>query len=189
MKNIRNIYSLRKQQKRRGSFIAEFMGTWGLYALIGAIALAALGVAYSVFRGTNETDNITQIYTATLPLKSSRGGYTTGDLTEVLLTTNSIPTNMTILDNGTVQNSWGGAVTVTGVNGGANFEIEYGNVPSDQCVRMIQTLSNAGAFSAISTGGSQGNFQYTSGNWPISPSDANTACAGGSKTITFTSMN
>lgn len=187
MINIRNINNLTKQRKRRGSFITEFMGTWGLYALIGAIALAALGVAYSVFRGTNETDNITRIYTATLPLKSAQGGYGNNtDLVPVLLTTDSIPKTMTVI-NGEIFNSWDGAVTVRGA--GRRFEITYENVPEDQCVRMIQTLSNAGAFSEINTG--QGKrFEYNNTNvWPISPADANEACSGSNKTITFTSMN
>lgn len=186
MINIRNINNLTKQRKRRGSFITEFMGTWGLYALIGAIALAALGVAYSVFRGTNETDNITRIYTATLPLKSAQGGYGNNtNLVPVLLTTDSIPKTMTVID-GQVFNSWDGPVRVQGV--GRRFDIIYENVPEDQCVRMIQTLSNAGAFSKIDVEGK--SFEYNNPNvWPISPTDANDACSGGNQTITFTSMN
>lgn len=182
------IQSLKKRRKARGSFITEFMGTWGLYALIGAIALAALGTAYIIFWGTSETENVSRLYSATLPLKSSRGGYgAEANLVPVLVATDSVPRSMNITETGgsaVIKNNWGGDVNVVSSADGQQFIITLNGVPANQCAKMIQTLSNSGAFSLIEVN------DTTVGTLPVTIAIASTSCdGGGAKKIAFTSVN
>lgn len=181
--------SIAKRRRARGSFITEFMGTWGLYALIGAIAIAMIGMAYYLFWGTSETDNVSRLYSSVMPLKSSRGGYgaTGTDLVPVLVATDAVPRNMNVVGTGnsaTIRNNWGGAVTVVSADGGQKFTIGQADVPYAQCPKMIQTLSNSGTFSSISVGST------AISSLPTTIATATAACGtSGPVTITFTSTN
>lgn len=177
----KTIGSLVRRRRARGSFITEFMGTWGLYALIGALALAALGTAYVIFWGASETQNTSTLYSTIMPLKSTRGGYGSGSLVDVLIKTESVPKSMNVTE-GKIYNNWGGEVTVVG--NGQNFTITQAGVPLEQCPKMIQTLSNSGTFSDIKVGATSVS------SMPTSISDANTVCGTtGPVTIAFTSVN
>ena len=181
--------SIAKRRRARGSFITEFMGTWGLYALIGAIALAALGTAYIIFWGTSETENVSRLYSVTLPLKSTRGGYGTDgtDLVPVLVSTDSVPRSMNVTGTGssaTIKNNWGGTVTVTATDGGQKFAITQGSVPANQCAKMVQTLSNSGSFSDIKVGAT------SIATIPTTIAEASAACGSDAPvSIVFTSVN
>ena len=183
------LLSIAKRRRARGSFITEFMGTWGLYALIGAIALAALGTAYILFWGTSETGNVSRLYSAVLPLKSTRGGYGTNgtDLVPVLVSTDSIPRSMNVVGSGTdakLKNNWGGDVKVEAAGGGQQFTITQADVPVSQCPKMVQTLSNSGSFSDIKVG------TTSIASLPTTVATASTACGTtGKVSIAFTSVN
>jgi len=187
--NIKTVASITKRRSMRGSFITEFMGTWGLYALIGAIALAALATAYILFWGTSETENMSRLYSAVLPMKSSRGGYGANgtDLVPVLVSTDSVPRSMNVIGSGTsatIRNNWGGTVTVVAADGGQKFTIQQGTVPVSQCPKMVQTLSNSGSFSSITIGST------SISPLPTTIAAASTACgSSGTVDISFTSVN
>lgn len=178
-----------RRRRARGSFITEFMGTWGLYALIGAIALAALGSAYIIFWGTSETENVSRLYSAVLPLKSTRGGYGANgtDLVPVLVSTDSVPRSMNVSGSGasaSIKNNWGGTVGVAAADGGQKFTITQGDVPINQCAKMVQTLSNSGSFSDIKVGST------SVPNLPTTITEADSSCGTtGPVTIVFTSVN
>jgi len=178
---LNTLVSVARLRRHRGSFITEFMGTWGLYALIGALALAALGMAYILFWGTSETQNVSRLYSTVLPLKSTRGGYGTKSLVEVLVKTESIPKSMNVT-GGKLYNSWGGEVTVEGK--GQNFIITQNGVPLEQCTKMIQTLSNSGSFSDIEVNGT------SVGTLPLDAVTASAKCGTvGPVNLAFTSVN
>lgn len=183
------VKSVAKRRRARGSFITEFMGTWGLYALIGALALAAIGTAYIVFWGTSETENVSRLYSGVMPLKSSRGGYgTTGaDLVPVLVSSDVVPRNMNVTGTGAnarITNNWGGTVTVEAADNGQKFTIGLGSVPVSQCPKMVQTLSNSGSFSAITVGSTE------LAEIPTTIAAATNACgSSGVVDLEFTSVN
>ncbi|ANN80805.1 type 4 pilus major pilin [Bordetella flabilis] len=186
---INALSSISKRRRARGSFITEFMGTWGLYALIGALALAAIGTAYIIFWGTSETENVSRLYSGVMPLKSARGGYGPEgtDLVPVLVSTDVVPRNMNVTGTGAsaqIRNNWGGTVTVVSADGGQKFTISLGSVPSTQCPKMVQTLSNSGSFSAITVG----STAIT--DIPTTIAEASAACGtGGAVDIALTSQN
>lgn len=173
--------SVARRRRNRGSFITEFMGTWGLYALIGALALAALGTAYVIFWGTSETQNVSSLYSTVMPLKSTRGGYGSASLVDVLVKTESIPKSMNVT-GGKLYNNWGGEVTIMG--NGQNFIITQTGVPLEQCPKMVQTLSNSGSFSEIQVNNA------SVGTLPIDVVTASDKCGTtGPVSISFTSVN
>lgn len=180
--------SIAKRRRARGSFITEFMGTWGLYALGGALALAAIGTAYLIFWGTSETENVSRLYSGVPPLKSARGGYgpTGTDLVPVLVATDVVPRNMNVTGTGAsaqIRNNWGGAVTVVSADDGQKFTIALAAVPAAQCPKMVQTLSNSGSFSSISVGS-------TTLATPTTIAAASAACGtSGTVDLAFTSQN
>lgn len=173
--------SVARRRRHRGSFITEFMGTWGLYALIGALALAALGTAYIIFWGTSETQNVSSLYSTIMPLKSTRGGYGTASLVDVLIKTNSVPKSMNVSDD-KLYNNWGGEITIMGNN--QNFIITQNKVPLEQCPKMVQTLSNSGSFSDIQVNGT------SVGTLPVDIVTATSQCGTtGPVSIAFASVN
>jgi len=157
-------------------------------AIAIVIGLVIIGGVLGLVNGTfsksdvsNEVTNVNGIFTSARALKSSAGyGAAGSDLTATLINTKEIPLNMSVVGT-TVQNSWGGAVTVAST--GSGFTINYAAVPTDACVGLATRIAGSGAMETTINGGT-----LITGS--VDQATANSQCsAGAANTITWTSLN
>lgn len=168
---------------QRGASLLEGIAYLGIAALVILGAVSLLTGAFSSAQSNRGSEEIVSIRTGVKKLYTGQSNsYGTADITANLNAARIFPTTLTASTTGTattMNNSWGGAVTVTGSNLGSTFTIAYTLVPQDACISMISGASgwtqiDVGAANAITT-------------FPATPAAANTACNTATNTINFTS--
>lgn len=132
--------TLQSTRRQRGSSLSSMMG--GM--LVTAIALVAAWGVYKLVAGGNEVQieakNVAGIIGASKMLKSA-GSYT-GVSTANLQKIKGFG-NMTGSEpGGTVKNTWGGNVTVTGATD--SFTITYADVPESACPQFLAMVKDSG---------------------------------------------
>lgn len=174
-----------RQRRARGVTIVEAMGVWSIYFLAVVIAIGVVAVIVSMFKASNETRNVSDIYTATLPLKSSNGGYGPNtDLADILVKTDRVSKAISRSASNQLFNRYGGQITVTASSDGMYFTITQGKVPASKCPEMIQSLGGSGSFRSISVGSSSLT------QFPIALTDAVSSCGeSGDVDIAFASKD
>jgi type II secretory pathway pseudopilin PulG len=96
---------------------------------------------------SEEVSNIQMLHTSTKLLRGSGGyGPANTDLTEQLIATKGIPTNMPLKSN-VLYNSFGGVVTIKST--GLGFTITSNSLPGDVCSKVTNIISRGGLFSTI----------------------------------------
>ena len=163
---------LLRPHRQRGASLIEAL----LFLLI--VALIAIGVfaiysnASASTKVQNENRYIQALTAAVKQMYASNPNYGTSDITATLVSTNRAPAPM--IAGGTLKNSWGGAVTVTGATTG--FTISYAAVPMKECIQLSQIRLNP---TAISING-------TAQALPLTTAAATTACSTASNAIIWT---
>lgn len=168
--------------RQRGASLLEGIAYLGIAALVILGAVSLLTGAFSSAQSNRGAEEIVSIRTGVKKLYMGQANsYGTGNLTAALNTARVFPATLALNGAGTdMVNSWGGNVTVTGVNN--TFTVQYTGVPQDSCINMI---SGASGWTQIAQGAA------TITVFPISPANAalvcNVATAAGN-TITLTSL-
>lgn len=177
VREIRVRRALRAARRaQRGASLLEAIAYLGIAAIVVIGAVALLNGAFSS-AGTNElAEQVNAIQAGVKKLYMGQTDGYTGVSNSTLAAAGVFPS--TVPASGTnATNNWGGAVLVTGAAG--TFTISYANVPKAVCINAV---SAGGSWTGITvgTGG-------TSLTVPVSPADAQTACATDSNTIVWTS--
>lgn len=152
---ISSLYRARRHAKplRKGATLLE-MSIW-LLIFVG-IVVSVLSVASMVLSqntAAQETQTIAQLTTEARKLRSASGYSET--IVEDMRLMRSIPN--TVSDptpDGTgkvLNNSWGGEITFTQVDNGANFAMTYTNIPQTECIQLVQSV-RAGLLQSIGKG-------------------------------------
>lgn len=167
------------RRDQRGASLLEAIAYLGIAAIVVIGAVALLNGAFSS-AGTNElAEQVNAIQSGVKKLYMGQTDGYTGVSNSTLAAAGVFPS--TVPASGTTAtNNWGGAVAVTGGTGTASgtFMISYANVPKAVCINAV---SAGGSWTGISVGGG------TPLTVPVSPADAQTACATDSNTIVWTS--
>lgn len=180
VREIRVRRALRAARRaQRGASLLEAIAYLGIAAIVVIGAVALLNGAFSS-AGTNElAEQVNAIQSGVKKLymgqSSGYAGITTSTLAAAGVFPSTVPVNST---TGAVTNNWGGDVLIASPSQGT-FTISYANVPKAVCINAV---SAGGSWTGITvgTGG-------TSLTVPVSPADAQTACATDSNTIVWTS--
>lgn len=142
MKNLLN-----RKKNAQGMSLVELLLVVGLAAII----LAGMFVAYNKVQSTNaantESANISTLRAGVKNLYGTSSNFT-GVNAQVLLNARAVPDSMRTAAGATINNSFGGAVTVAPVTfagGGANnaFAITYPNVPVDVCAKLVVAVAQS----------------------------------------------
>ncbi|MFZ6774452.1 type 4 pilus major pilin [Undibacterium sp. SXout7W] len=169
--------------RQRGASLLEGIAYLAVAALVILGAVSLLTSAFSSAQSNRASEEVVSIRTGVRKLYTGQSNsYGTVDITANLNTARIFPTTLTANTAGTtttMNNSWGGAVTVTGSGGGSTFTIAYTLVPQDACINMI---SGASGWTQINVGGANAITTF-----PATPADANTACATATNNINFIS--
>lgn len=141
MKNL-----LVKKSSTQGMSLIELLLVVGLAAII----LAGMFVAYNKVQSTNaantESANISTLRAGIKNLYGTTSNYS-GVTEVILLQARVVPDSMRTAAGTTINNSFGGAVTVAPATfaGNANsaFAITYPNVPVDVCAKLVVAVSQS----------------------------------------------
>ncbi|AOK62773.1 type 4 pilus major pilin [Burkholderia ubonensis] len=166
----------RRHRKQRGASLLESIAYLGVAAIVIVGAIALLGSAFSSANTNRLAQELNAIQTGTRKLYMGQmNNYGTGSMNANLIAAKVFPGTLTQdSSNGTVLNTWGGTVTVTGVTG--TFTVGYTKVPKEVC---INTLTAGGNWQSATVGQKVINY-------PISPSVATDTCTDNA-TVVWTS--
>lgn len=163
--------------RQRGASLLEGIAYLGIAALVVLGAVSLLTNAFGSAKGNQTTEEVVAMRTAVRKLFAGQA-YTNGAILGNLLTANAIPNTLVRVANGGVNNSWAGAVTVTG-NGTSQFTITYNNVPQDVCMSVV---SGANGWTSISNA----NGAKAINAFPVTTDNAATVCGAANNVLEFT---
>jgi len=150
--------------------------------LVGVMAMASSAMTKS---GANEAaQEVTNLSLAIRTIKSSNGY--TGDLAAQLISVGQLPSSITNTGSDSAPSlvdTWGGAITLTPINSGAGFTIEYDAVPGPEC-KLILTGVKSGVLRSVQDSSGTGKNLTD-----VDSTYAGTFCASDSdNTIVWSSM-
>jgi PilS N terminal len=173
-----------QQRRQRGASLLEASAFLCIATIVIAGATALISQAF-LYAGSNAVLQETFVLrqnTRKLILMQ-RASYGTADLTAELLAAKALPATLTIdKTTGNAKNTWGGAVTIKGSNGGKTFTVGYGKVPADFCINVV---SGASGWKQIDPGA--GGEERAITQFPVKPEDAVAMCSAKENTLNFTS--
>jgi len=154
-------------QRQRGASLLEAIAYLGVAAVVVLGAVSLLNGAFGSAKANQTSEEIVALRTAVRKLYLGQA-YPLESLNLSLVAANAMPATLTRTGDaaGGVTNSWGGAVTVTGVAGG--FTITYNGLPQDVCMNAV-----SGASGWISIAQGQGKAEA----FPVKASDARAVCS------------
>lgn len=164
----------------RGASLLEAVAYLGIAAVVVLGAVSLLNGAFGSAKSNQTTEEVVALRTAVRKLYIGQV-YPTGSLADSLVAANAIPATLGRVaaaggtGGGTLQNSWGGAVAITGTATG--FTISYALIPQDVCVNLI---SGASGWTSIAQGAAAGLTAF-----PVTAAQATTLCSGATNTVTF----
>lgn len=112
----------------------------GSLAVLGAITIYQ--AALQADKVSKATEQLLAVQNGVRQLYATKGGFTDDDgfssfgtdVTELLITSNSVPSNM-IVSSTELRHPWNGRVRVQ--TNKDNFEVTYEDVPRDACIRLL----------------------------------------------------
>ena len=166
-------------KKQAGLTLIELIASLAIMALVIGGALALYSSA-STSQGTTQTiSEINALRSSVKALYYGQGGYGTGNLNQVLVNGNKVPSTIIITAGSppVLTNSFNGAITLTGAT--TNFTTGITAVPTPICISL---LSSANGWSSVKTAA----VDHTT--FPVSPATAATDCSATNPiAMTFTS--
>ena len=164
--------------------------------IVIALALTAGGIvlfqqASTSARVRDAVQSVIGLQSGVRALHLHEAEFGPGDLLPGILVSASFPQRLSIGEDGTLANEFGGAVAVTGFGRDA-FAIRYGNVPADACTRMIgfaatgDGVAGTGIFK-VGLEGTEGLIERSWAEGGIGPVTAAEMCgqAGDGATVTY----
>ncbi|AXA94833.1 pilus assembly protein [Massilia sp. YMA4] len=165
-------------RRQRGASLLEAIAYLGVAAVVVLGAVSLLNGAFGSAKSNQINEEAVALRTAVRKLYMGQA-YPVENLIPSLLLANAVPATLARgAAAGTLSNSWGGAVTVTGTASG--FTITYNAVPQDVCINMI---SGASGWTSVAQG------QRSLTTFPVTVANATTLCsitAAAGNTVTFT---
>lgn len=167
---------------RRGLTLIEAAMVLAILALVVAGIMLFYTQANTSRQTTAALGELAAVQQAVRGLYGGQSSYT-GITNAALVNTDAMPQRM-IATGGTLRHSFNGLVNVTagdaGAGAGSGFQVEFTNVPSDACSRMLTSDLGRGLFS-VSAGGQTRSQAATPP--PFDPAGAGAACSSNSNTI------
>lgn len=186
MKNL-----LVKKNNTKGMSLIELLLVVGLAAII----LAGMFVAYNKVQSTNaantESANISTLRAGIKNLYGTTSNYN-GVTGTILLNARAVPDSMRTATGTTINNSFGGAVTVAAAaySGGTDnaFSITYPNVPVDVCAKLVVAVSQS--FNIVTVNGTSVKNTSTATGNEVNIGTLATSCASNNAgaTLVMTSL-
>ncbi|WEF32247.1 type 4 pilus major pilin [Pseudoduganella chitinolytica] len=162
-------------RRQRGASLLEAIAYLGVAAVVVLGAVSLLNGAFGSAKANQTSEEVVSLRTAVRKLYLGQTYGTDNNMNTALVAANVVPSTLTRGDAGSITNSWGGAVTVTGNT--ATFTISYAGLPKDVCMNVV---SGASGWSSIN----QGNKKVES--FPVKAADAEGVCNGTTNAVTFT---
>lgn len=173
---------LKKQIKmKKGFSLTDFILWLGLVGVVLAGIFLLYPQARLYMKVNDEKQNIAAIRTGIESLYAGNQNYS-GINTTLLIKTGAIPSSL-ILNNSSIMNSFGGVVNVvagTKLNGNKGFTITYPSVPSKECSRIVNSISDSYDEIGVGTAGNLKSGQNAAN--PTSTAVIN-SCASNSNNI------
>ncbi|HEV3104062.1 MAG TPA: type 4 pilus major pilin [Trinickia sp.] len=162
---------------QRGASLLEAIAYLGIAAIVVIGAVALLNGAFNSAGSNDLTQQISAIQTGVKKLyMGQQTGYTGVD-DAVLSSAGVLPSTIPVDAQGKATDTWGGAITVASPNQGS-FTISYANVPDSVCITAV---TGAGSWTGVSVNGT------AQAGFPVTPTQAQTACNAGNNTIVWSS--
>jgi type II secretory pathway pseudopilin PulG len=176
-KNSQPMATAHYRYRQRGASLLEGIAFLGIAAIVILGAVSLLSSAFSSAQSNQSTEDLVAMRTAVHKLYSGQS-YPDG-IAPTLIAAKAVPGSLKVNSaSGTIANTWGGAVTVTGAADGATFTIQYAAVPQDVCINMV---SGANGWTKVDNNG-----QATTTSFPVTAAVASVVCADTANTLNFT---
>jgi Tfp pilus assembly protein PilW len=162
--------------RQHGASLLEGIAYLGIAALVILGAVSLLAGAFSSAQTNRGAEEVVSIRTGVKKLYMGQSAaYAAGSMNATLVAANVFPTTLAAAADGTVTNTWGGTVAVTGA--GATFTVSYAAVPKDACINM---MSAASGWLTVKVG------SHAARPTPVAPDVAVTDCDATANTIVWT---
>lgn len=126
------------RQKQRGVTLIELVVVIGIAALIVVTAMSFFSSASDSNKIKDEVANIGTLNANINRLYTSATDYSNISI-DLLRQAGAVPKNM--IKGTTVQNKWGGAVTIAAAGtGNSRYDLTYANVPGEACTQMVAAV-------------------------------------------------
>jgi hypothetical protein len=177
MRNTRLSFTAKKRSAGFTALELIMVILTGLALIIGAIIA---GKALFTKKDTaTDLQAISQLQTNVKSLRGSTGYGASGtNLVPALIAMEGVPKTLTVTGT-TLQNTWGGQITV--VSTGLGVTITSSDIPKESCIEEAGKLSRVMATTKV------GSAAAVSGE--VTPVAASTSCASDANTIAWTSLN
>ena len=137
---------------QKGFTLTEAAIVLGIFGLVlGAIWVAAASV-YANLRVNHMNTAVLQIAQGVRGLYATQQTITSGDRTQDFISAGLIPNDL-VVSTTKAKDAWGGPLFVVGTTDGAGFAIEFGGIPSTDCVNFVAKVAGAGHDAGLGLGG------------------------------------
>lgn len=168
----------RRLTRERGASLLEGIAYLGIAAIVVLGAVSLLTNAFGNAKANQTTEELIALRTAVRKLYAGQP-YNDANIQTNLLTANAIPNTLVRAAANTINNTWGGTVTIAGPTS-STFTIAYTLIPQDVCVAVV---SGANGWARISNGTPAQDIVA----FPATTTAATALCAAATNTVTFTS--
>lgn len=126
-------------RRQRGATLLEALAYLTVAAIVATGVLAVFGQSFTNAKATHLADEVASLANNVRDLYASQNSYSTASIA-ALASAGALPSTLAVSGSGssaTVSDSWGGAVTLNPLSGGAQVQVQYNAVPSDVCRRVL----------------------------------------------------
>lgn len=122
------------ESRQAGVTLVEIVMVLAVIAVIILSAAGLFGQAFGTSKTRTETSNIQGLISGVQNVYGTTRDYPAGDMTPTMVSLKAAPAG--IISAGTLRNSWGGAISVTG--SGSAYSISDSGIPKRACVELAQ---------------------------------------------------
>jgi len=168
----------RKKVTQNGRSMIEMLGVLAIVGVLSAGGIAGYSMAMQSYKTNLLMERINLVATRA---RSVYKGIYTGISAENMIKSGKLSAN-------DFANPFGSSITLESGSDGTYFFLKTAvtdrNLPAETCVDLLTAYwGDSGVFDGVSD--STTYFAYGNGKYPVSPSDAITACNGGNKFLSF----
>lgn len=144
---------MRSIRHRRLAFtLIEFMLTVAAAMGISAVVYRQYSIAEASARTQKETDLASDVSEGVLRTYTGESNFA-GLSTSRAIADGLVPEQMVSADGSTINNAWGGTITLSGVDVSGDtdrgFQLVYTKVPGDACAKFVRRVAEDGQFDTV----------------------------------------
>lgn len=143
--NMKKLTFDRRARRQRGMTLVETMIAIAIGLIIVAVGVKGVRAAMADSRSTDEVGDLPRIFANLQKVYAQRPSFA-GATQAIFVNNNAFPDSMVTSGSTTVNNRWGGSVTiaVTSIGAGSNNALTYETtaVPSSECSNVIPQLDS-----------------------------------------------